>query len=207
MGTSDVNPVLAHSDLPHGLPDFASISDDDFLPAFREAMSSQRAEVEKIADDPDAPTFANTIEALELSGRDLARASGIFFNLVGPDTNPKRNEISQELSTLLTDHANAIAMNPQLFARISTLHSQADDLDLTEPQRRLLDTRYREAVRAGAGLDDAGQEEMRAISSRLAYLTTTFSQMVLDDTNASAVLVFDEAGAPLPMRATIPDTC
>lgn len=203
MGTSDVNPVLAHSDLPHGLPDFASISDDDFLPAFREAMSSQRTEVENIAEDPDAPTFANTIEALELSGRDLARASGIFFNLVGPDTNPKRNEISQELSTLLTDHANAIAMNPQLFARISTLHSQADDLDLTEPQRRLLDTRYREAVRAGAGLDDAGQEEMRAISSRLAYLTTTFSQMVLDDTNASAVLVFDEADVQGMSRGAI----
>ena len=203
MGTSDVNPVLAHSDLPHGLPDFASISDDDFLPAFREAMSSQRAEVEKIADDPDAPTFANTIEALELSGRDLARASGIFFNLVGPDTNPKRNEISQELSTLLTDHANAIAMNPSLFARISTLHAHADDLDLTEPQRRLLDTRYREAIRAGAGLDDAGQEEMRTISSRLAYLTTTFSQMVLDDTNDSAVLVSDEADVQGMSRGAI----
>ena len=203
MGTSDVNPVLAHSDLPHGLPDFASISDDDFLPAFREAMSSQRAEVEKIADDPDAPTFANTIEALELSGRDLARASGIFSNLVGPDTNPKRNEISQELSTLLTDHANAIAMNPRLFARISTLQSQADDLDLTEPQRRLLDTRYREAVRAGAALDDAGQEEMRTISSRLAYLTTTFSQMVLDDTNDSAVLVSDEADVQGMSRGAI----
>ncbi|WP_273489815.1 M3 family metallopeptidase [Gordonia otitidis] len=203
MGTSDVNPVLAHSDLPHGLPDFASISDDDFLPAFREAMSSQRAEVEKIADDPDAPTFANTIEALELSGRDLARASGIFFNLVGPDTNPKRNEISQELSTLLTDHANAIAMNPRLFARISTLHAHADDLDLTEPQRRLLDSRYREAIRAGAGLDDAGQEEMRTISSRLAYLTTTFSQMVLDDTNDSAVLVSDEADVQGMSRGAI----
>ncbi|GAB35806.1 M3 family metallopeptidase [Gordonia otitidis] len=203
MGTSDVNPALAHSDLPHGLPDFASISDDDFLPAFREAMSSQRAEVEKIADDPDAPTFANTIEALELSGRDLARASGIFFNLVGPDTNPKRNEISQELSTLLTDHANAIAMNPRLFARISTLHAHADDLDLTEPQRRLLDSRYREAIRAGAGLDDAGQEEMRTISSRLAYLTTTFSQMVLDDTNDSAVLVSDEADVQGMSRGAI----
>ena len=203
MGTSDVNPVLAHSDLPHGLPDFASIADDDFLPAFREAMSSQRAEVEKIADDPDAPTFANTIEALELSGRDLARASGIFFNLVGPDTNPKRNEISQELSTLLTDHANAIAMNPRLFARISTLHAHADDLDLTEPQRRLLDSRYREAIRAGAGLDDAGQEEMRTISSRLAYLTTTFSQMVLDDTNDSAVLVSDEADVQGMSRGAI----
>ncbi|MGW0036683.1 M3 family metallopeptidase [Gordonia sp. NPDC003376] len=190
---SNVNPVLAPSGLPHGLPDFASISDDDFLPAFTAATATHLGEVAAIADNPESPSFANTIEALELSGRDLARASGIFFNLVGPDTNPRRNEISQELSTLLTDHANTIAMNPGLFQRISTLHDAADTLDLTEDRRRLLDTRYREAVRAGAGLDDAGQQEMRAISSRLAYLTTTFSQQILDDTNASAVLVDDAA--------------
>ncbi|WLP90182.1 M3 family metallopeptidase [Gordonia sp. NB41Y] len=190
---SNVNPVLAQSDLPHGLPDFASISDDDFLPAFAAATATQLGEVSAIADNPEPPTFANTIEALELSGRDLARAAGVFFNLVGPDTNPRRNEISQELSTLLTDHANTIAMNQGLFQRISTLHDAADTLDLTEDRRRLLDTRYREAVRAGAGLDDAGQQEMRTISSRLAYLTTTFSQRILDDTNASAVLVDDAA--------------
>ena len=187
------NPVLAQSGLPYDLPDFASISDDDFLPAFTEAMASHVAEVEAIAADPAAPTFANTIEALESSGRDLARASGIFFNLVGPDTNPRRNAISQELSTLLTDHANTIAMNPVLFERISDLHSRADELDLTEAQRRLLDKRYRESVRAGAGLDPDAQREMREIASRLAYLTTTFSQKILDDTNDSAVLVDDAA--------------
>lgn len=187
------NPVLAHSDLPYGLPDFASISDDDFLPAFTAAMESHLAEVEAIAANEDPPTFGNTVEALELSGRDLARASGIFFNLVGPDTNPRRNEISQELSTRLTDHANTIAMHPVLFARIKDLAERADELDLTEPQRRLLDKRYREAVRAGAGLGEAEQEEMRAIASRLAYLTTTFSQKILDDTNDSAVFVTDES--------------
>ncbi|MEP9391064.1 M3 family metallopeptidase [Gordonia sp. VNK1] len=188
-----VNPVLAHSDLPHGLPDFASITDDDFLPAFGEAMATHLDEIAEIAGNPVAPTFANTIEALEFSGRDLARASGIFFNLVGPDTNPKRNEISQELSTRLTDHANSIAMNPELFKRISSLHEKADDLGLTEAQRRLLDTRYRDAVRAGAGLNGTEQDEMRQISSRLAYLSTTFSQKILDDTNDSAVLVTDVA--------------
>ena len=189
----DVNPVLAHSDLPYGLPDFAAISDDDFLPAFSEAMATHLDEISAIAADQQPPSFTNTIEALELSGQDLARAAGIFFNLVGPDTNAKRNEISQELSTRLTDHANTIAMNPALFNKISTLHEQADDLDLTEPQRRLLDKRYREAIRSGAGLDVAEQQEMREISSRLAYLTTTFSQQILDDTNASAVLVADAA--------------
>ncbi len=184
-----VNPVLAESTLPHGLPDFASISDDDFLPAFTEAMATQLAEVEKIAADPNPATFANTMEALELSGRDLARAGGIFFNLVGPDTNPQRNAISQQLSTMLTDHANTIAMDPRLFARIADLHQRRDQLDLTEPQERLLDKRYRDSVRAGAGLGPDEQEQMRRISSRLAYLTTTFSQMILDDTNASAVFV------------------
>jgi peptidyl-dipeptidase Dcp len=187
------NPVLAESPLPHGLPDFASISDDDFLPAFGEAMATHLAEVESIATDPRPATFANTVEALELSGRDLARAGGIFFNLVGPDTNPQRNEISQQLSTLLTDHANTIAMDRRLFERISALHDRADELDLTEAQQRLLAKRYRESVRAGAGLGPDEQEQMRQISSRLAYLSTTFSQRILDDTNASAVLVDDVA--------------
>ncbi|WP_419228299.1 M3 family metallopeptidase [Gordonia sp. CPCC 205515] len=186
-----VNPVLAQSSLPHGLPDFTSIADDDFLPAFDEALAAHLTEVEAIATDTDPATFANTVEALELSGRDLARASGIFFNLVGPDTNPQRNEISQQLSTLLTDHANTIAMDKRLFTRIADLYERRADLDLTEAQERLLAKRYRESVRAGAGLDDAGQAEMRQISSRLAYLTTTFSQLILDDTNASAVLVDD----------------
>ncbi|MCC3325168.1 M3 family peptidase [Gordonia bronchialis] len=188
---ADPNPVLAHSDLPYELPDFASIADDDFLPAFTDAMARHLTEVEAIAANPDEPTFANTIEALEFSGRDLARAAGIFFNLVGPDTNPKRNEISQQLSVLLTDHANAIAMNPVLFERISSLHQRADEAGLAEPQRRLLAKRYREAVRAGAALDTEQQDEMRRISSRLAYLTTTFSQQILDDTNDSAVFVDD----------------
>lgn len=184
-----INPVLAASSLPHGLPDFASFSDDDFLPAFTDAMTSQLAEIEAIATDPRPATFANTIEALELSGRDLARASGVFFNLVGPDTNPQRNEISQQLATLLTDHANTIAMDGRLFRRISSLFDHIDDLGLTEAQERLLAKRYRESVRAGAGLGPDEQAQMRQISSRLALLTTTFSQKILDDTNASAVWV------------------
>ncbi|WAC56001.1 M3 family metallopeptidase [Gordonia sp. SL306] len=193
MNRPEVNPVLAESTLPHGLPDFAAITDDDFLPAFTEAMATQIAEVEAIATDPRPATFHNTVEALELSGRDLARASGVFFNLVGPDTNPVRNEISQKLSTLLTDHANTIAMDGRLFSRIADLHERRADLALTEAQERLLAKRFRESVRAGAGLGPDDQEQMRQISSRLAFLTTTFSQRILDDTNASAVLVDNEA--------------
>ncbi|WP_188489993.1 M3 family metallopeptidase [Williamsia phyllosphaerae] len=187
------NPVLAPSPHIHGLPDFPSISDDDFVPAFDIAMADHLREVEAIAADTRPPTFANTIEALEQTGRGLAQAAGVFFNLVGPDTNPVRNAIAQELAPRLTEHGNTIALHGALFARIDTLYRTRDSLGLDEPSLRLLERRFRDAVRAGAALDDDGQRQMREISARLSTLTTTFSQYVLDDSNASAVLVDDAA--------------
>ncbi|MBA4024084.1 MAG: peptidase M3 [Gordonia sp.] len=185
------NPVLAPSPHLHGLPDFPSISDDDYLPAFDEAMAAHLREVEKIAGDRAQPTFANTIEALETSGQLLARAAGTFFNLSGADTNPERNNISTVLAPKLTAHGNTIALHPGLFARINTLFENRESLDLDEPSLRLLEKRHRGSIRAGAGLDDAGQVRMREISERLATLTTSFGQRILDDSNDSAVLVDD----------------
>ncbi len=185
------NPVLAPSPHIHGLPDFPSISDDDFLPAFDIAMVDHLREVVIIATDQRPPTFANTIEALERAGRGLSRAVGIFFNLVGPDTNPTRNAIAQELAPRLTEHANAIALNGALFARIATLYQHRFEAGLDEPSLRLLEKRFRDSVRAGAALGEAEQQEMREISSRLSTLTTTFSQHVLDDSNDSALLIDD----------------
>ncbi|GEE03545.1 peptidyl-dipeptidase Dcp [Gordonia spumicola] len=193
MSNASMNPVLADSDLPYGLPDFAAISDDDFLPAYDVALAAHLAEVEAIASNAEAATFANTIEALEDSGRALARANGIFFNLEGPDSNPQRAQIAQTLAVRLTEHGNAIAMNPELFARIETVHAARETSGLTGPQRRLVEQRHRDAVRAGAALDGDGQARMREWSSRLATLTTDFGQRLLDDTNASAVLFDDVA--------------
>ncbi|ALG85361.1 M3 family metallopeptidase [Gordonia phthalatica] len=189
-----LNPVLAHSDLPYELPDFASISDDDFLPAYTVALAEHLAEVDAIATSGEVPTFDNTIGALEAAGGALNRANGIFFNMEGPDTNPQRAAIAQELAVRLTEHGNAIAMNPHLFARISDLYDRRADLGLSEAQSRLLEDRYRDAIRAGAALDAAGQAQMREISGRLATLTTDFGQHLLDDTNASAAH-FDDAAA------------
>ena len=155
-------------------------------------MATHLAEVEQIAADPGPATFANTAEALGCAAGTWHGRAGVFFNLVGPDTNPKRNEIAQHLSTALTDHFNTIAMNPELFARISSLHERADELRLSEPQRRLLDKQYRSAVRSGAGLAPDGQAQMREILAA-GIPTTTFSQLLLDDTNDSAVLVDDVA--------------
>lgn len=192
-----VNPVLADSGLPYDLPDFAAISDDDFLPAYDVALAAHLAEVEAIANSPESPTFANTVAALDSSGRLLARANGIFYNLEGADTNPERAQIAQELAVRLTAHANAIAMHPRLFARIAAVYGARGPFDRArgagEAQRRLTERKYRDAVRAGAGLDAAGQAEMREISGRLATLTTEFSQYLLDDTNDSAVWFTDVA--------------
>ncbi|MGB3696283.1 MAG: M3 family metallopeptidase [Gordonia sp. (in: high G+C Gram-positive bacteria)] len=188
-----MNPVLAASELPYGLPDFAAISDDDFLPAYDVALAAHLDEVESIASSAEAPTFDNTIAALEAAGRPLARANGIFFNLEGPDSNPQRAKIAQVLAVRLTEHANAIAMHPALFARVDELYRRRAELGLNQAQTRLLEQRYRDAVRAGAALDDAGQAQMREISARLATLTTDFGQHLLDDTNASAVHFADAA--------------
>ncbi|WP_347955870.1 M3 family metallopeptidase [Gordonia aichiensis] len=188
-----MNPVLAASELPYGLPDFAAISDDDFLPAYDVALAAHLDEVESIASSAEAPTFDNTIGALEAAGRPLARANGIFFNIEGPDSNPQRAKIAQVLAVRLTEHANAIAMHPALFARVDELYRRRAELGLNQAQTRLLEQRYRDAVRAGAALDDAGQAQMREISARLATLTTDFGQHLLDDTNASAVHFTDAA--------------
>ena len=193
MSDYAASPVLADSGLPYDLPDFARISDDDFLPAYDLALPAHLAEVAAIAEDPEPPTFANTVGALEATGRLLARANGIFFNLEGADSNPQRARIAQELAVRLTEHHATIAMNPALFARIAEVYDHRDALGLSEPQRRLTERKYRDAVRAGAALDAAGQAEMRAIAARLATLTTEFSQKLLDDTNASAVQVLQAA--------------
>ncbi|GAA2070914.1 M3 family metallopeptidase [Williamsia deligens] len=187
------NPVLAHSSLPHGLPDFASIADDDFVPAFEQAMATHLREVDVIAADQSPVTFAGVVEALERSGQDLARAAGIFFNLVGADSTPERNRIATDLAPRLSEHASTIALDPRLFAKIADLHDRRAELDLDEASLRLLEKRFRESVRSGAGLDDDGQRQMREISSRLSVLTTMFSQHVLDESNAAAVHVTDAA--------------
>jgi len=186
-----VDALLAPSPHPHGLPDFPAFDDADFRPAFDRAIAAHRAEIEQIAGDRVAPTFVNTVEALERSGRELARVSGVFFNLIGSDANAIRKQVATEVASLLTEHENMIALHPDLFARVEAVYSARDDLALDEPARRLLEKRYRSSVRRGARLDADGQTQMREISARLAVLTTEFSQLVLDDSNAAALLVDD----------------
>lgn len=187
------NPFAVASPLPFGLPDFARIRPEHFRPAFEAGMARQLAEVEAIATDPAAPTFVTVVEALERSGALLTRVSRVFFNLTSSSLTDELAAIEAEISPRLAEHADAVQLNPRLFARLDALYAARDTLELDGEQRRLLDRCHRDFVRAGAGLDHARQSRLREINTELARLTTAFKNHLLADTVDLAVHLTDVA--------------
>ena len=152
-------------------------------------MAEQLAEVGAIADNPAPPTFENTIVALEKSGSILNRAQSVFYNLVGADTNPARERIRAEYAPKFSAHGDAIGLDPKLFARIKALHDGLATSTLDAEGKRLVTKYYEDFVRAGANLSDADKATLRGMNGELAKLGTQFSQNVLAEVNASAVVV------------------
>ena len=183
------NPFLTESTLPYQMPPFDRIDDAHYQPAFDQGMAEQLAEIEAIATQSDPPTFENTIVAMERSGRLLDRVATVFFGLSSAHTNDAMDAIRSEVAPELAAHTDAILLNADLFARVQTLHEERDTLDLDAESRRLIEEYYTDFVRAGARLDEAQKERIEAINAELASLSTTFSQNVLDEVNASAVVV------------------
>lgn len=190
---ADANPFLAASTLPYELPPFERIQDRHFLPAFGQGMGQQQAEVDAIVTNPAPPSFDNTVVALERSGQLLARVSKTFFNLTGADTNDTRESIQRELSPKLAAHRDSIQLNRKLFERIETLYRQRDSLGLDAESERLLWRYHSDFVRAGAQLSDADKNKLKALNVELATLATSFSQNVLKEINAAAIVVGDRA--------------
>lgn len=186
-------PFAAPSPLPMHYPQFDKIKDSDFAPAFDAGMAIQLREMAAIADNPAPPTFENTIVAMEKSGQVLNRATSVFFNLIATDKNDAREKLETEYAPKFSAHADAIALNPKLFARIKTLYDARDSLGLDAVDRRLLEKRYQDFVRAGAALDETQKARIRAINTELSTLDTRFNQNVLAEVNASAVVVDDRA--------------
>ncbi|MEQ8405179.1 MAG: M3 family metallopeptidase [Oceanicaulis sp.] len=170
------NPLLAQWDAPFGAPPFDQIEAADFIPAFETAMESHNAEIEAIATNSQAPTFENTLLAMETAGGDLGRVSRVFFNLASSASNDAIRAIQREMSPRLAAHTAAITLNEDLFERIDTLYQQRETLDLTPQQLRLLDVTHEDFVRAGAKLEGEDRERFAEIRSRLAALYTQFSQ-------------------------------
>ena len=183
------NPLLKESTLPYQFPPFDKIKDEHYQPAIEQGMAEQLKEVEKIASQKDKPTFENTIVALEKSGRLLTRANRIFSNLNGANTNPEMQKIDKELSPKLAAHQDAIRLNGPLFARIQNLYDQKDKLKLDPESAFLLERYYKDFVRAGAKLNDADKEKLKAMNQEIATLQTTFEQNVLKEKNASSIVV------------------
>ncbi|MBD8610739.1 M3 family metallopeptidase [Frigoribacterium sp. CFBP 13729] len=187
------NPFLEPSSLPYALPPFAEITDGDWLPAFEAGFQQQRAELEAIATDPAEPTFANVLEALEHSGRILARVEHAFFDKASSDSNDVTDALELELAPRLAEHADAIRLDPRLWRRLDALHARREQLDLTAEQRYLLERTVADFVRAGAALGDDDKEALRQLNQELSTLTTRFEKALLADTNDLAVVVRDPA--------------
>ena len=186
-------PFAAPSPLDLHYPRFDQIKDSDFAPAFDAGMALQLQEIDAIANNPAAPTFQNTIVAMEKSGQVLNRATSVFFNLVATDKNDAREKLETDYAPKFSAHADAIALNPRLFARIKALYDTRDSLGLDAVDRRLLEKRYHDFVRSGAALDASQQARIRAINTELSTLGTRFDQNVLAEVNGSAIVVDDRA--------------
>lgn len=171
---------------------FSQISLDDYQPAFEANIAKARAEIDAITHSPDAPTFENTIEALEFSGQELDRLSSVFFNLNSAETNDQMQQIAQQVSPLLTAFSNDVALNEDLFKRVKAVHDQKENLNLSPEQATLLDKKYKGFARNGALLPADRKSRLREIDTELAKLKLTFSENVLAETNNYQLHITDE---------------
>ena len=187
--TTVENPFFQPSSLPYQLPPFDQITDAHYAPAFERGMAEHSAEITAIAENSEPASFENTIVAMERSGQLLGRVSRVFFNLAGAHTNDAIQAVQAEMAPKLSAHQDAIALNPVLFARVDSLYQNRDALDLNPEQTRLLERYRTDFVRAGAQLDDGQKTRLKEINGELATLQTQFSQNVLKEVNASAIVV------------------
>ncbi len=188
-----MNPFFQQSPLPYQYPQFDKIKDTDFAPAFDRGMAEQAREIQAIADNRKAPTFDNTILAMERSGQLLTRAAIAFGNLTSTNTNDALDKLDAEYSPKFAAHRDSIYLNAKLFGRIKALYEKRASLGLDEQGVRLIERYYTDFVRAGANLTEAQKTRVKEINAEMATLTTQFSQNVLAEVNDSAVIVSDRA--------------
>ncbi|MGE0161363.1 MAG: M3 family metallopeptidase [Gemmatimonadales bacterium] len=186
--TSD-NPLFEPSELPLGMPAFDRIRNEHFAPAFERGMAVEIAEVEQIAASIEPPTFDNTLVALERSGQLLRRARAVFSNLTSAHTNDTLEALRTEFAPKFSAHVDRIRLDSSLFARIESVHDRRDELGLTGEDRRLVERYRTDFVRAGAMLSPPDKERLRALNAEIAELGTRFTQNVLSEVNAMAVVV------------------
>ncbi len=193
------NPLLQSFETPFGVPPFDQIRASDYKEALQQGIEQQNAEIRAIVDNPEPAGFANTVEALEHSGRLLDRTNTIFENILSANTNDTLQKIAREVAPLLSAHNDNIWMNPRLFARVEKVYRQKENLSLITEQKTLLDKIYKRFVRGGAKLSEAGKKKLKEINGKLSVLSLQFGDNVLADNNAFQLYLTDkEALAGLP---------
>ncbi|MBX9459096.1 MAG: M3 family metallopeptidase [Rhizobium sp.] len=199
MTDQSINPAIFTWDGPHGLPRFGAIRDEDFKSAFDRALEAHNAEIDGIANNPEAPTFANTITALEIAGDELSRVSALFWNKAGADTNDTIQHLEREISPAMSRHYSAIGQNEPLFKRIDALWENREALGLTNEELRVLERHWKGFVKSGAKLPKDRQQRLAAINEALSSLGTNFGQNVLaDEKNWFLLLSTEDELAGLP---------
>lgn len=201
QATDTDNPFLTEFETPYGTPDFNRIKVEHYEPAFLKGIEQQNQEIKAIVENPEEPTFENTIVALDNSGEILARVSGVFFALTEADTNDELMALEGKIAPMLSEHSDNIFLNQDLYKRVAAVHAQeeAGKITLTTEQHYLLDKYYKEFIRSGAGLDAQKQERLREINKQLSTLTIEFGNHVLADNNDYLLVVDkkeDLAGLP-----------
>ncbi len=191
MTTSTVesNPFFTASPLYMHYPQFDKIENSHFVPAFERGMEEHLAEIEAIANQTEAPTLDNTLIPMERSGQTLTRVATVFFSLTSANTNDEMEKIRSEMAPKLSAHRDQILLNSKLFARIKAIYEQRDSLELDPESYRLVEENHKDFIRAGAQLSDADKETLKAMNAEMATLQTRFSQNVMNEVKAAAVVV------------------
>jgi peptidyl-dipeptidase Dcp len=193
LAVAQDNPFFAPYDTPWEVPAFDKIKIDHYLPAFEAGIAAQKKEIEAIRDNHAAPTFANTIEAIETSGRLLTRVSDVFFNLNSADTNDEMQAIARDVAPKLSALEDDVYLDPKLFARVKKVYDRRDQLGLTPEQLRLLTEQHQAFIRGGANLSERDKRSFRKINERLSVLELKFGENILAEENNYRLVIEDPA--------------
>lgn len=193
MACTNQNPLLTEQNTPYGVPAFDKVKIEHYMPAFEKAIAENKVEIEAIVNNPEAPTFANTIEALDRSGELLDKVVGVFFNVLEADGNDEMNKIAEEVTPLLSELSDGIILNDALFQRVKAVYEQRETLGLNDEQMRLLTETFKSFANNGANLPEDKKTRLKEINQELGLLSLLFGSNVVAETNAYQLFITDEA--------------
>ena len=189
---NSMNPFFTDYDAPYQIPPFDEVKEEHYMPAFEKGMKEQLEEIDQIANNPEQPTFENTLVELERTGKTLGKVADVFFNLLSSNTNEQMDKIAAEVSPKLSAHRDAISLNKKLYGRVNVVYEQRNTLGLTTEQMRLVEETHKGFIRSGVQLDTPSMEKLTQINQELSSLSVQFDQNLLKETNDGYSLLIDE---------------